>query len=370
MTERRSDFPLADRAAALLAKLAQLVPAMQARAAVHDHSASFPADDMAALRDEGLLAAALPVRLGGLGAGTEPDGADLVRDALMLLGRGNLSVARLFEAHVNALRLIECFGSAEQRARAAADVFAGHLFGLWVTDPPGRPGLRVRDQGLTGTKGPCSGAGHCTRAIVTVETDTGTRMAVIGLSGNERVQPVAGLQGMRAAANGTVALDGARLLFWLGMAGDYMREPEFSCGAWRGSAAAAGGLAALIEAVGQGLRRRDQSDAPMQLARYGELLIAAQTAKLWVAHAADAAERSAGTAEERVAAVNLARIAVESAGLAAIRLAQRALGLAAFVAPHPAERIMRDLATYLRQPAPDAVLVEAAAWTLRQTAPP
>ena len=353
-----------------------MLPAMQARATGHDQAASFPAEDLAALRDEGALAAVLPVRLGGLGAGTEPAGAVLVRDVLQWLGRGNLSVARLYEAHVNALRLIERFGSAEQRAQAAADVFAGHLFGLWVTDPPGRPGLQMRGQALAGqalagSKGPCSGAGHCTRALVTVGTESGVRMAVVGLSGNERVQAVAGLQGMRAAANGTVALDGARVLFWLGEVGDYLREPDFSCGAWRGSAAASGGLAALIDAVGEGLRRRGQGEAEMQLARFGELLIARETAQLWVARAAEVAEAETGPVEERVALVNLARIAVESAGLDAIRLAQRALGLAAFVSGHSVERIMRDLATYLRQPAPDAVLVEAASCFLRlgQTAP-
>jgi hypothetical protein len=32
--------------------------------------------------------------------------------------------------------------------------------------------------------------------------------------------------------------------------------------------------------------------------------------------------------------------------------------------PAPLERIARDLATYLRQPAPDRALTEAAAWVL------
>ena len=103
----------------------------------------------------------------------------------------------------------------------------------------------------------------------------------------------------------------------------------------------------------------------MQLARFGEMLIARETARLWTAGAAAVAEAESDAPAARVAAVNLARIAVESACLDALRLAQRSLGLAAFVAPHPVERIARDLATYLRQPAPDAVLLEAAAFHLR-----
>ncbi len=60
--------------------------------------------------------------------------------------------------------------------------------------------------------------------------------------------------------------------------------------------------------------------------------------------------------------VNLARIAIESACLDAMRLVQRSLGLAALIRPNPVERLLRDLATYLRQPAPDEALTEAAAW--------
>jgi hypothetical protein len=59
--------------------------------------------------------------------------------------------------------------------------------------------------------------------------------------------------------------------------------------------------------------------------------------------------------------VGLARIAVETACLDAMRLVQRSLGLSAFRHGNPVERICRDLGTYLRQPAPDAVLTEAAA---------
>ena len=70
--------------------------------------------------------------------------------------------------------------------------------------------------------------------------------------------------------------------------------------------------------------------------------------------------------DEVAATVNLARIAVEHAALDAMRLVARSLGLSAFVAPDPIERIGRDLATYLRQPAPDETLTEAAAWLICQ----
>ena len=43
-----------------------------------------------------------------------------------------------------------------------------------------------------------------------------------------------------------------------------------------------------------------------------------------------------------------------------LRLAQRSVGLQGFLREHPLERLSRDLATYLRQPAPDRALTTAA----------
>ena len=123
---------------------------------------------------------------------------------------------------------------------------------------------------------------------------------------------------------------------------------------------------ALVAAAQAHLRRRGHEAEPLQQARFGEVLIAQETARLWVERAAAIAE-APGEPSAQVAYVNLARIAVETACLDAMRLVQRALGLSALVAPHPVERLTRDLATYLRQPAPDAVLTEAAAYFLGQT---
>jgi alkylation response protein AidB-like acyl-CoA dehydrogenase len=170
---------------------------------------------------------------------------------------------------------------------------------------------------------------------------------------------------MRASLVGRVDFDempvGDEAL--IGKSGDYLREPHFSAGAWRTSAVTLGGLEALLTAARRELVKRGRDSDAHQRARMGEGLIAQETARLWVR---EAAMRAEGTVEasmgEIVAYVNLARIAVETATLDAVRLVQRSLGLAAFLQPNPVERLMRDLGTYLRQPAPDDVLTEAAAW--------
>src|SRR6185437_15656418 len=87
-------------------ELAGTVADMQARAPALDQDNAFPTQDIASLRQLGLLAAPVPTELGGLGLGTEPDAAIDIMEVLRLIGRGNLSVGRLYEAHVNALRLI------------------------------------------------------------------------------------------------------------------------------------------------------------------------------------------------------------------------------------------------------------------------
>jgi alkylation response protein AidB-like acyl-CoA dehydrogenase len=55
-----------------------------------------------------------------------------------------------------------------------------------------------------------------------------------------------------------------------------------------------------------------------------------------------------------LAAANGARGAIEAAALAVLEDAERAIGAAGMIAPHPFERQMRDLRVYLRQPNPDA----------------
>ena len=61
-----------------------------------------------------------------------------------------------------------------------------------------------------------------------------------------------------------------------------------------------------------------------------------------------------------VAFANLMRMVVERAALDLMENVQRGTGLPAFMNGNPVERIVRDLATYLRQPVPDLVMNDAA----------
>jgi alkylation response protein AidB-like acyl-CoA dehydrogenase len=251
-------------------------------------------------------------------------------------------------------------GLAGRAARAASD---GHLFGLWVTDPPDG-GLVLADGAMEGRKQFCSGAGHVTRAVLTAADAGETVLVYAEVEGAVATKLPQSLAGMRAATTGQVRFDGLPGTRF-GAPGDYLREPDFSCGAWRTSAVTLGGIVALTEQMRQQLRARGRQHDPHQQTRFGQALIATETARLWMQSAAGRAE-AADAGADAVAYVGLARLAVERAALDLIELAQRSLGVAALMRGNPVERISRDLATYLRQPAADIVLTEAAAAPLRQ----
>jgi len=356
----------------LLAAVAAALPEIQEDAACLDETVQFPHKNFEHLRRIGALTATLPESLGGLGFGYGAEGAASLLHLFMLLGEASLPVARLYEAHVNALQLICRYGRGTLAARAARDAAEGHLFALWVTDPQDG-GLVLRpDFVLDGVKAFCSGAGFATRALVTAQTATGAQMLVVPVPAQSRTLPSnIKLAGMRAATTGSVDFQDMKVSpdALLGAEGDYLREPVFSAGAWRSAAAALGGLAALVKLHRNEILQRHRAGDPHQQTRFGQLMIAYETAHLWMGEAAQRGCLEDDTDEAIVAYINLARLAVESACLDAMRLTQRSLGLSAFMAGHKAELLCRDLATYLRQPAPDETLTKAARFYLSAGVP-
>ncbi|PZP47115.1 MAG: acyl-CoA dehydrogenase [Azospirillum brasilense] len=373
--------------AEMLDRLDALLPEMEERAARLDGEGGLPGEDVAAFGAAGLLAAPLPHALGGLGWGSEPGGTGPLMRALRRIGRASLPLGRLFEGHVNALRLVTAYGTPEQAEEAAADAWAGRLFGVWAAEVPER-GL-VLEEGMRRLRGGkiwCSGAGLVERALVPARAPDGVRMLLLPLPlGTRRADlSVWTASGMRASATGNMDFGGMEVGpgALIGPPEAYFAQPGFSGGAWRFLAVHLGGIEAVVEALRRHLAATGRGGDPHQQARLGLALAEAETARLWVREAArmaegpeagdsEAPDDTAGSGEAAariVAYVDLARGAVERAGLAAMELAQRSIGLGAFLRPVPVERIARDLATYLRQPGPDRALTSAAQHALAGTA--
>ncbi len=201
---------------------------------------------------------------------------------------------------------------------------------------------------------PCAQYGQ--EQLVVIATD----QVIIG----QRAAPMHGMGNTSTRAlSFDQALDPSQ---WLGKPGDYFVEPDFSAGAWRTSAVTAGGLASLVEEVMTQLRARQRHSDPHQSRRIGLMLIACETARMWVEEAARRAVVVGAPSADVTAYVNLARLAVEQVCLDVIALVQRSLGLSAMMASNPVEAMFRDLATYLRQPAADEALSEAAIHVAQQ----
>jgi alkylation response protein AidB-like acyl-CoA dehydrogenase len=326
-------------------------------------------DNLATLIASGLLSATIPERVGGIGLCNEA-AAPTLFDLFEHLGEVDLSLGRVFEAHVNALDLIRRYGTDAQFDNAGRLAADGVLFALWVTDPPLGGASLTQDAGgvhLAGSKHFCSAANLAGRAVITAATTNGTRLILIDTASPMTVTASSiGLSGMHAAATGSISLNNMSIApdAIIGDVDDYLREPVFSAAAWRNYAVMLGGVRRLIAVSRAMLQAKDRTGNAFQRIRFGEAVIAYQTAHFWLREAARRAEAATGPGEDVVAYVNLARIAAETSCLQVIQLVQRSLGVSAFIEGSMVEKLARDLSVYLRQPAPDEALDRAAGFCL------
>ena len=353
-----------------------LVAALRVDAAETDREGGFPAHSIDLLRECGLISAAVPAERGGESLGRASRALDLL-ETLAAVGRGSLVAGRLFEGHVNALQLVDRYGSDDQRDRAAADAIAGRLFGVWNTEAA--DGVKLVRQGdghvLSGSKTFASGLGHVARAIVTASVDDGDargpQMLVLSLDDHPAREDRSFWKplGMRASSSFRAGFDGRRVGRdeRLGAVGDYYRQPAFGGGAIRFAAVQFGGAEAIYDETRRFLRDVGRSDDPFQRARVGEMAWRIESGRLWLRGAAEhaglalsgsAAVDAEGSART-LAYANLMRSAIEETCLRVIELAERSVGARGLLRPEPFERLHRDLTHYLRQPAPDAALADA-----------
>jgi alkylation response protein AidB-like acyl-CoA dehydrogenase len=197
-----------------------------ARAGEYDADGAYPAADVAALHESGLLTAVLPVKFGGAGQ----TGLSL-SEVLRSIGSGSLPLGRLFEGHVNALELVLRYGNDRRVQLVADEAQAGRLFGVWNTDDAN--GLRlIQRHGrswLEGRKILASGAGHIERPLVTATDENGRRLIVLPKLGAPDRADLSRwrAQGMRASATGAVDFTGVEIepMEIVGREGDYERQP-------------------------------------------------------------------------------------------------------------------------------------------------
>jgi alkylation response protein AidB-like acyl-CoA dehydrogenase len=348
----------------LLQRAAKVADVASEASARSDEAGCLDREVWSALRDTGLARAPFPSALGGAGLGL-PGREAMLCSVLRLIGAADLSLARLFEGHVNAVMLVVRYGKAEQVEALADSVGKGGLSGVWGAEDA--VGLRRESYGgswsLIGRKIFASGAGSVSRPLVTVTTPCGQVLYLLDFDASTRADHGAWTPlGMRASASGTVDLTGIVVgrSEQVGEVGDFMRQPFFSGGAWRFCAAQLGAMERLCTLYCEHLRARGRGQDPLQLQRIAQCTAACGTTLFWVE---EASKRLGDDSLEPAAVVafsNLTRMVTERAALDVLEHVQRGVGLSALIRPNPIERICRDLATYLRQPVPDLAMTDAA----------
>ena len=389
-TERCEINPLPLSVADAVERAGQVSTYCAAHASEIDHHGALPLAEFEELRLVGLLIAPLAVEWGGLGLGLESRHMHELLQILKHLGRGNLAVGRIYEGHVNAVQLVQTFGTAAQTAAYAKDIVEHHkIFGVWNAEAKDGVKLMPIDAEryqISGSKTFCSGAGLVERPFTSgALPDARWQMCivpmeqVVTLSQPDWWQPM----GMKATASYKIDFTGVELdaSAIIGQPDDYHRQPWLSAGAIRFAAVQLGGAEALLDATRVYLQSLNRTNDPYQAARLGQMAIAVESGNLWLqgaaAQIADYAPEFGGRAsqladhraEQLVNYVNMARTAIEQICIDVIQLCERSVGTNGLLPPHPMERIIRDLSLYLRQPAFDAALASPGRYALTQTTP-
>jgi alkylation response protein AidB-like acyl-CoA dehydrogenase len=373
-----------------LTKAAEIAQHCSTHASTIDQHGAFPVREFELIAEAGLLAVPLLPQWGGLGLGID---ASLMYELLLLLrlmGWGNLSVGRIFEGHVNALQLIQTFGTVEQIEQYAENARdRQQIFGVWNAEA--NDGVKIIPLGtnqfrLEGSKTFCSGAGYVQRPFVNGVMNEKWQMCVVPL---ERVKTKADKSwwqpsGMRATASYKIDFSGVELTAesLIGQPGDYQRQPWLSGGAIRFAAVQLGGAEALMDATHQYLQALERTDDPFQSSRMGQMAIALESGKLWLKGASDLIAdydsifggephqpQSVQKADRLVNYVNMARTAIEQICMDVIQLCERSVGTRGLMPPHSMDRIIRDLKLYLRQPGFDATLQSTGHFALSHSNP-
>lgn len=250
----------------------------------------------------------------------------------------DLSLAKIFESHTDALAILAELGETAAR---------GKILAVWAAESPRDPLVfDAKNHRLNGTKSWCSGAAIVDEGLVTVSGATGEKMLVrVAME-----QPGISVRPSRWANAGMAAAGTAQIGFSnvearpVGKPGAYLSRPGF----WQGGAGIAavwlGGAEAIAETLRESTARtKDPHRAAhlgavhSQLAGAGALL--AQTAHWIDAHPdADVMER----------ALTL-RAVVEFAASETIHRTGRALGAGPLCEDAGHARRVADLEIFLRQ---------------------
>lgn len=274
-------------------------------------------------------------------------GATLTRwRALAAVGARDLSLAKLFEGHTDALAILHEAG--------AGRVVDGSVWGTWCAEPPdARLRLEPTAAGgfvLNGRKAWCSGARSVSHAVVSCWNRDGEPvLAAVELrqAGVRMTDDGWQAVGMRDSASFDVHFEHVAAVP-IGGPNFYVRRAGF----WHGGAGVAacwfGAAAALADALSVALSARSAAQPdPHRLAGLGEAAVALQGSAALMRETASAIDRA--PADDAMAAALSVRASVEAAATLTLSAVGRALGPGPMCKDAAMARRFADLPVFMRQ---------------------
>jgi alkylation response protein AidB-like acyl-CoA dehydrogenase len=258
---------------------------------------------------------------------------------LFEVGREDLSLARIIEAHWDAVAIL---------AEAGREAEPGVLYGVWAAEAPAKA-MTMNGNSISGTKPFCSGAGLVDRALVTVREPEPILVDIDLRNNGDRIQfdesswkTCAFAETKTAdAAFRSVPVEAEDVI---GPKGYYLRRAGFWHGACGPAACWAGGAAGLLNWA-----LHQKRDDPHTLAHLGAMRAAIWTMEAVLETAGREIDANWNDGEQAQTRALILRHNIEQACTEVIRRFARAYG------PHPlamdedASRRYLELDIYIRQ---------------------
>ncbi|SDP45121.1 Acyl-CoA dehydrogenase [Nakamurella panacisegetis] len=292
-------------------------------------------------------------RVGGLLAAPGAGRTTERWSVLATLAAIDLTAARVAEAHLDALAILDEAGVDPERDLAAVDAGPGSTWGVFAAEGPG---LRVQatrsgQDGwrLDGTKPWCSLAGRLTHALVTAHTPGEHRRLFAVDLRDRRVRTTDEgwfSRGLTAVPSGPIVLTDAPAIP-IGADGWYLERPGF---AWGGAGVAAcwyGGAVGVARLLWERCVQRP-ADQITQM-HLGAVDLALTGARLALLDAARAIDRGEADGVAGVVVAARTRGLVAGAAEQTIRRVGHALGPAPLTQNEHHARRVADLEIYVRQ---------------------
>jgi alkylation response protein AidB-like acyl-CoA dehydrogenase len=365
----------------LLAAAARLAPRFAGRAAGHDADGTFPVDDFADLRSEGMLGVLVPAGLGGAGAGFS-DYAAVAYE----LARGNGATALVFNMHASVTgalsaldpALVAALGVPEEALAARDDLLRAVAGGAWYAVAMSERGVGSRlsqvatayeqvDGGfrIYGAKTFVSGAGHADGYLVAArradDRSVVSQFLVPAGADGMRVERTWDALGMRATRSDDLHLDVAVPADALlgGVEGLALvvaqLMPHWLVASY--AAVYVGVARAAVDAATAHVNERGLGHLPAVRARIGRADAAVEAARLVVTEAARRVDAAPGEPETNRWVWRAKLLAGTTAAEVAASMLEAA-GTSASRRGHPLERLFRDARCGSLQPATSDVCAD------------